>query len=297
MNNHRRILLNLFFLLVLSLSGCSMLGVEPDTNEPWGPLDEDAATRIPYSELLPYVQSANSDLPAGFLLDANSRLLALGDSIVQQGKKPGGFTSRVNQAMRRVYPNDGLTYIRNYGVSGYRAKSLMAVFKRAVTNEHPTHVLISVGVNDVQVNAGVLSGETMLESLDVWKRSRSVSDYQQHLRELVREIQATGASPLFMTPTIKREDPESKRNRALRSYADAMIELAREEDAYFIDVHGIFKAYLTKHGGREKSRILTVDGTHMNGLGQKLMAVCLMRLLGMDAADIESLAEDGPATQ
>jgi len=71
-----------------------------------------------------------------------------------------------------------------------------------------------------------------------------------------------------MEPTIHGEVVESPGNKMLIPYVELVRKLAKEYNAILVETHRVFIDYLKK----QPTQKLTIDGVHMNSIGNMLMA-------------------------
>jgi lysophospholipase L1-like esterase len=103
-----------------------------------------------------------------------------------------------------------------------------------------------------------------------------------------------GARVLILSPTVIQEDPSSEGNRRLKMYIQAGQEVARERKAEYVNLHEMFlrmiekRRKLDQEGKLEADENLTTDGVHMTPMGDTMMAVGLLRTLGVPDAKIST---------
>ena len=237
--------------------------------------------------LLPLIGAAGAsdpdlNLPKEFALKAGDQIVAIGDSITAQG----GYLRDVDAVLSARHPELKLPPIVGVGIGGQKAEDLVKRFRKDVIDRHPAVVTISIGVNDV------------------WHRMKKPHDpfvaaeYWANVDRLVAMSQAAGIRTILLTPTVIGEDPESPENRRLRVYVEAEKQVARERGCALVDLHRIFVAALPKRPeGVEGKNWLTKDGVHMAPPGDALMAIGVLRALGMPDAEIGKDDEPGPSAQ
>jgi acyl-CoA thioesterase-1 len=202
------------------------------------------------------------------------RVVCLGDSITQIGEGPGGYVWLVRHYLAALYPG---TETINAGISGHKSNDMLERLQRDVIDKKPDLVTISCGVNDVwhgfQDNHPLGDGPGGIE-LDVYKKN---------IEEIVTRIKASGAKVVILASTLIYEDLNSAENKKAEAYNAALRDIARREHAVYVDYQGVFRKLVTdyrdKTGGRDN--LLTVDGVHMNGAGNEVMAHTLLSALGI----------------
>jgi lysophospholipase L1-like esterase len=209
-------------------------------------------------------------------LKPGARIVALGDSITAAA----GWLDFIDGVMARSRPELKLPQLLNAGVPGDCVGDLAARLREDVLAAKPDLVLISVGVNDVGRGLGRPYGEAALRS------------YRDGLAGMVERAQAAGAGVVLLAPTVIGEDTGSESNRRLALYAGAMRELAAAKKCGFADLHALFRRALeARPAGAAAGGWLTYDGVHMNERGDAVMAIGVLRELGLTDAEI---AAGGP---
>ena len=72
-------------------------------------------------------------------------------------------------------------------------------------------------------------------------------------------------------------------NKRLRIYIEAEKQVARDRKCILVDLHAMFMTALAKRHGEQagKDKWLTSDGVHMSPAGDALMAIGVLRGLGV----------------
>ena len=206
----------------------------------------------------------------------------LGDSITANGARAAsGYVRLVASGLAangihiRVVPA---------GVSGNTSKDMLARLDRDVVRKTPDWVTISCGVNDV------------------WHGATGVplEPYQRNMTDLVDRCRKAGISVLLLTSTPIGEDPANPNNGKLKAYNDSLRQSAARDHLPLADLNADFAAELARRsaGAHPPGNLLTVDGVHMNPLGDRVMAVGILRGFGLSDAQVhaaESAWLDVPA--
>ncbi|MCW5553013.1 MAG: exo-alpha-sialidase [Verrucomicrobiae bacterium] len=174
--------------------------------------------------------------------------------------------------------------IINAGVSANTTSDARARFRRDVLARRPAVVIIQFGINDAAV--------------DVWKNPPATAprvsrdDYAANLSFFVTEVKRRGAQPILMTPNPLRwtdrmrsmygkppylPDDADGFNVLLKSYADAVREVAKQTGTPLVDVYAAFHA----QGDNASHSVdeLLLDGMHPNEKGHRLIVDLLKRQL------------------
>jgi acyl-CoA thioesterase-1 len=231
------------------------------------------------AQALKLLPAAPEGSPKEPVLKAGDLVVAIGDSITQQG----GYLRDINAALAQGWPDLKLPPLVNAGIGGQKAEDLVKRFDKDVVQRKPALVTLSIGINDV------------------WHRLNKPADanvlanYKANLARMVDMAQASRIRVILLAPTVIKEGPEAEGNKRLVEYVEAMKSVAAEKKCGFADLHALFLEALRKKPAEFKDKDkgwLTADGVHMKPLGDAIMAVGVLRALGM--AD-EKIAAAEPA--
>jgi lysophospholipase L1-like esterase len=177
-----------------------------------------------------------------------------------------------------LYPELKLPPIKNEGVSGQKAEDLVKRFQKDVVDRKPAVVTISIGINDVWHRANAPHQPQVL------------ADYWVNVGKMVDMAQAAGIKVILLTPTVIGEDPAAAANKRLRIYIEAEKQIARERKCTLVDLHRMFMSVVARRPSdvKDKEHWLTFDGVHMNPAGDTLMAIGMLRALGVPEAKIQA---------
>lgn len=215
--------------------------------------------------VLTLIGPAPADSPKMVQLKSGNQIVAMGDSITEGG----GYLRDIDAVLAAHYANLNLPKVVNVGVSGQKAEDMVARFDRDVVARKPAFVTISVGINDVWHRVGNPPDEQVLKT------------YIANVTKMVEQAQAAGIKVILIAPTIIEENPESEGNKRLVAYVNAEKQIAKEKKCQFVDLHGMFLTALKKKPASEKGNWLTGDGVHMQARGDAIMAIGVLRALGV----------------
>lgn len=191
-------------------------------------------------------------------LNADERIVILGDSITQAGNRPGGFVTVLREAVGR----EDVVW-RPTGVSGHRIEDAGRRVASDVLPLRPSIVVVFVGVNDV------------------WHQARgNVLEFtkaQAQLKELIQELRKAETPPdiVLATPMVigERHDGTNSLDRDLEDLSDLIRNVATEEGCHLLDLRRETIQHLKKHNPNQKSHsVLTIDGVHLNREGNRFLA-------------------------
>jgi lysophospholipase L1-like esterase len=203
----------------------------------------------------------------------------LGDSITQAGQgSPGGYVQLIGSGLAA---NGVKIEIIGAGISGHKSNQMLDRLERDVLSKKPQWMTLSCGVNDV------------------WHGDKGVplEDYKKNITSIVDKAQAAGIKVVILTSTMIGEDQANPNNQKLISYNEFLRDLAKEKKCLFADLNGEMQAALAaavkaqaKPGN--KGNLLTSDGVHMAFAGNQMMALGVLKGLGLNAAELAK-AGDG----
>ena len=196
-------------------------------------------------------------------LRSGERIVALGDSITEDG----GYLRMIDAVFALHRGALRLPPIRNAGVGGNQSCDMLARFDRDVLSHRPGRVTINVGVNDVWHNLGLRDDAPVLRR------------YRADLAKMVERARHAGCEVLLLAPTVIEERADSDGNRRLVRYVDAMREIASAAGCGFCGLHARFLAALV--ASPRPYNWLSTDGVHMRPEGDAVIAIGVLRALGV----------------
>ena len=230
-----------------------------------------------FAVVLALIGPAPADSPKELQLKPGVQIVALGDSITAGG----GYLRDMDAVFAQQYPDLKVRKVVNKGIGGQKAEDLVKRFDKDVVQLKPAVVTISIGINDVWHRLG--------KPHDV----KVLAAYRENVAKMVDEAQKAGIQVILLTPTVIQEDPGTEGNQRLAMYVAAEKKIAAEKKCQLVDLHGMFLTALKQKPADWKGNWLTADGVHMKPLGDGIMAVGVLRALGVPDAKIA--ATDLPA--
>ena len=195
-------------------------------------------------------------------MKTGERIVFFGDSITEQGVKPGGYVTLIREDLETRYPDLAIELI-GAGVSGNKVPDLQNRLSRDVISKKPNVVVIYIGINDVW--------HWKLNNL----KGTTEQQYESGLREIIARIKYYGAEVILCTPSVIGEIPDTtyRQNLMLNKYSAISRKVAKDIGVRVCDLHAAFETYLTVNNPDKKEKgILTVDGVHLNDAGNKFVA-------------------------
>lgn len=203
-------------------------------------------------------------------LEHNSKLLFIGDSITDCGRKRpigeggfdqalgNGYVSLVNAAITAIYPDSAIKVI-NMGVSGNTVLDLDSRWKRDVLALNPDWLSILIGINDVWwlFNQGWRPGN-----------QHNINDYTQILDNLIHQVRPNLHGLILMTPYYLEPDINDPLRMMMDRYGEVVKELASKHNAILIDSQAYFDRILNWMDPFD----LAPDRVHINLTGHMILA-------------------------
>jgi len=189
------------------------------------------------------------------------KIIFFGDSITQQGVKPGGYVDLIRKNL------DSSKYeVIGAGIGGNKVYDLYLRMEDDVLNKKPDLVVIYIGVNDVWHK---LSSRTGTD------QNKFVKFYQA----LINKIQANGAQVVLCTPAVigEKKSGANEMDTELDKYSDEIRQLAVKNKLPLVDLRKLFTGYDLQNNPQDLAKgILTTDGVHLNDTGNKTLAETLL---------------------
>lgn len=213
-----------------------------------------------------------SALSAQIKVRNGDRIAFLGDSITQQGNSHAGYLNLVMTGLESA----GIKAVKiPAGISGHKSNQMLARLERDVIQKKPQIMTLSCGVNDV------------------WhgKRGVPLDAYKKNITQIVEKAQAAGIKVYLLTSTMITENPKHPNNQKLAAYNDFLRKLAAEKSCVLVDLNADMQKQIAEIKAKHpqiKGNLLTVDGVHMNPLGNIMMAEGILRAFGLTDAQLSA---------
>jgi acyl-CoA thioesterase I len=214
--------------------------------------------------VLALVGPAPKDSPNKLELKRGDAIVAIGASITQAG----GYLRDVDAVLAQQYPDLKIPKVINKGIGGQKSGDLVGRFDRDVVKLKPAVVTINVGINDVW------------HCLDKPHDAKKLAAYKKNIAALVDQAQQAGIRVILLTPAIIGEDPNTEGNKRLAAYVEAEKQIAAGKKCRIVDFRRVFLTALKKKPAGRKNW-LTTDGVHMKPTGDAIMAIGMLRALGV----------------
>ncbi len=191
------------------------------------------------------------------------RVVFLGDSITQQMI----YTRYVMNYFALRYPDMKVSF-RNAGWSGDRASGALARLQRDVLDLKPNVVTICLGMNDARY-----------QPFD----QETYDSYIKDMKSIVFRLKEAGVRVVLLTPGCVDPDARSalkNYNDTLARFADGVIQLAKEENLPYYDIHTLMLSVQNAAKAANPQFTMIPDGVHPSEPGHALMASGLLQALG-----------------
>lgn len=197
------------------------------------------------------------------------KIAFLGDSITALGvSSPGGY---VHLVVAGLAVNDIAVQAIGAGVPGNKSDQMQARLDVDVLGKKPDWMTLSCGVNDV------------------WHGPKGIplDQFKRNIAEIVDRAHAAGVKVMIFTATMISEDPAALNNQKLAAYNDFLREIAKEKKCVLADLNADMQAMVKSMPGNQGNGRLTVDGVHMNPIGNEMMATGVLKAFGLNSEQIE----------
>jgi lysophospholipase L1-like esterase len=189
------------------------------------------------------------------------RVVFFGDSITEQGAKPGGYITKIDSIIKQE--NIDTQYeLLGAGISGNKVYDLFLRMDEDVINKSPDITVLYIGVNDV------------------WHKSTKGTGtdedkFEKFYRAIIRKLQYVNSKIILCTPAVigERKEYTNSQDGDLNRYSNVIRKLANEFSLPLVDLRKLFVDYDAVNNFENKDRsILTTDGVHLNPTGNLFVA-------------------------
>jgi lysophospholipase L1-like esterase len=188
------------------------------------------------------------------------KVIFFGDSITQQGAKPGGFIPKMKDALEKRNLSD--YDLIGAGIGGNKVYDLYLRMDDDVLAQKPDIVFIWVGVNDVW-------HKTM------YGTGTDADKFEKFYTAIINKFLDRNIHLILVTPAVigEKTDYTNQQDGDMNAYSQIVRNLAQKFHTGLADLREIFHTYeLKDNPGNKESGILTVDRVHLNDAGNQLVA-------------------------
>ncbi len=196
-----------------------------------------------------------------FRQNKKKKIIFFGDSITEQGVKPGGYINLMDSLMKQ----DGLEEnyeLKGSGKSGDKVYDLYLRLEDDIMQHSPAVVVIYVGVNDVWHKRLLGTGTDFAK-------------FAKFYEGLYNKLQAANIKVIVCTPAVigERTDNSNELDGDLNLYSNWIRTFAAKNNLPIVDLRKAFIQYNLEHNIENKEAgILTTDKVHLNAKGNQLVA-------------------------
>jgi lysophospholipase L1-like esterase len=199
------------------------------------------------------------------------KILFFGDSITEQGAKPGGYI-RIFDSLLAVKGKNGNYETIGAGISGNKVYDLYLRMDDDVLSKSPDAVVIWIGVNDV------------------WHKRTSgtgtdADKFERFYNAIIKKLKDRKMQVYLCTPATigERKDYINELDGDLNKYSMIIRGIAQKNNCPLIDLRQVFQDYIKTNNPDNKDRgILTTDGVHLNPAGNHFVAEQMYKALNKD---------------
>ncbi len=232
---------------------------------------------------------------AEITVKSGEKIAFLGDSITAGGwGNPAGY---VRLVIAGLEANGIKAEPVPAGIGGHKSDQMLARLDKDVLSKKPQWMTLSCGVNDVWHGPrGVPLDEAMAKSGTYDEKVGTRGTYKKNITAIIDQATAAGVKPVMLTATVIQENLASKENGLLAPYNAFLRQLAKEKNIPMADLYAMFEERI-KAENKPNVKVLTSDGVHMNGEGNKLMAIGVLKAFGLNEAELDKAKSSWPALE
>jgi lysophospholipase L1-like esterase len=189
------------------------------------------------------------------------KIIFFGDSITEQGAKPGGYIGKIDSIIKQENTDTQYELV-GAGVSGNKVYDLYLRLEEDVLSKAPDVTVIYIGVNDVWHKMGRGTGT-------------DEDKFEKFYRAIIRKLQYSASKVVLCTPAVigERTNYTNQQDGDLNRYSNIIRKLAKEFDLPIVDLRQLFQEYYIANNPESKDRgVLTSDGVHLNPTGNLFLA-------------------------
>jgi lysophospholipase L1-like esterase len=194
----------------------------------------------------------------------------LGDSLTYFGHrhKPNGYIHLVMEGLDQAGVQATAIPV---GIGGNTTGDMLKRLDKDVISKQPTWMTLNSGINDSRV--------------------MDLEEFSANLKEIVDRTTAAGIKVILITTTIAAgENLVTAETAKRKTFADAFKKLGQERGLIVVDMNTVMARELRERKPDGVKRLeLTYDGTHLNGLGNQIMAAEVLRGMGVSDPEIAAL--------
>jgi lysophospholipase L1-like esterase len=196
------------------------------------------------------------------------KIVFFGDSITQEGAKPGGYIVLMKTVLEQKGVGSNYDLI-GAGIGGNKIYDLYLRMDDDVLSQNPDVVYIWVGVNDVwhKVTSGT---------------GTDADKFDKFYEAIINKLLDRHIRTILVTPAVigEKTDFTNQQDGDLNAYSQIIRNLAQKYHCGLVDLREIFHNYELKNNpGNKESGILTRDRVHLTDAGNQLVAENMLDVL------------------
>ena len=202
------------------------------------------------------------------LTKKSQKVIFFGDSITQQGAKPGGYIVKMTEALAQKNLSSNYELV-GAGIGGNKVYDLYLRMDDDVLAQNPDIVYIWIGVNDVW-------HKTMFGT------GTDIDKFEKFYIAIINKLLDRHIRVILCTPAVigEKTDFTNQQDGDLNAYSQVIRNLAQKFHCGLVDLREVFHTYeLRNNPGNKESGVLTLDRVHLNEAGNQLVADKMLEAL------------------
>jgi lysophospholipase L1-like esterase len=209
---------------------------------------------------------------------ADDKLLIIGDSVTDAGRKPAGeglfdalgkgWVALVDGFLSNLYPQLQIRVV-NKGNSGNNTRDLQKRWQDDVINQKPQWVAVFIGVNDVWRQFDVPR---------IKEDSVPIDEYERNLEGLITATLPSVKGMILMTPFYMEPNKADRMRVVMDRYGAVVKKLAAKYKTRFVDTQAAFDGLMPYH----YPATIAWDRIHPNHIGTMALARAFLNSVGFD---------------
>jgi hypothetical protein len=198
------------------------------------------------------------------LVKNGQKIAVVGDQVTR-----GDATDYAQQVIRGLEANNIKAELILVGNQGTTDKMLASLDENVISKQ-PDWMIVNCSVDDAWGN-------------------RTADQYKEDIGKIVEKAQAANIKVVLSEATMLGEDPGNHNNQVVADYNNSLRELAKEKKCLLAQFN-MPAAVAAAGGGAQSKRgnvLLTSDYIFLNPLGNELLALAILKSLGLNPAQIQ----------
>lgn len=213
------------------------------------------------------------------LIQSNSKLLMIGDSITDCGRvRPigenfsgalgGGYVNLVNGLLQSTCPETRIRVV-NTGLGGNRICDLEERWQTDVIDLNPDWLSIMIGINDVWRH---------FDNPLLPENHLPIEEFEETYDRLLEKTRPSLKGLVLMTPFYIETNKQDPMRIQMDKYGAVVKKLAEKHDGLFVDIQAAFDKILDVH----HSYALAGDRIHPNVVGHMVIAKAFLNAVDFE---------------